>query len=219
VLLGEVTIKEMKDVYTNFFVPKASLGRFLYDKILALPHNSKCPYCFHRQVSTIDHYLPKAYYPLLSIVPYNLVPSCKDCNTGMLSQHATQASEEMLHPYYDNIESELWLKAEVIQTSPVSVSYYVDCPGSWNDLLKKRVKFHFNTLELNLLYSLEAANELNNIRYLLQNEYDIGGQMGVRQHISEQANSRRRNHINSWQTAFYTALENDGWFCDGGFKV
>lgn len=219
VLMGEVTINEMKKVYTTCFVPVNSPGRFLYDRILALPINSRCPYCFHRQVSTVDHYLPKAYYPLLSVVPINLVPSCKDCNMGKSGDHATQASEELLHPYYDNVEGDLWLKAEVKQTLPVSLRFFVDCPTNWNLLLKSRVEHHFDSLKLNLLYSAEAANELININYQLKQELEIGGSVGVQYHLVEAANTRKKGYINSWQSAMYTALSKDLWFCAGGFDI
>lgn len=218
VLEGQVTINEMKDVYIKSFVPKDSPGRELYDRILSLPVDSKCPYCSHRNVSTIDHYLPKAYYPLFSVVPVNLVPSCKDCNLGLSGKHATKATEEIFHPYYDNVEKELWLKAVVQRTSPVTLNFYVDCPMSWDDTLKSRAIHHFNTLELKVLYSIEASNELGNIKYQLQDQLKIGGEVGVRNHLLSEATSRRKNHINSWQTAMYTAVAADSWFCNGGFN-
>lgn len=218
VLAEQVTITEMKDVYTKYLVPHDSPGRGLYDRLLAIPQNSKCPYCFHRQVSTIDHYLPKAYYPLLSVVPINLVPSCKDCNLGLLGIHASQASEEILHPYYDNVEDQLWLKAEVRPTSPASLNFFVDCPSNWDEILKKRVMHHFDTLKLNLLYGAEAANELSNIKFQLQDQFRIGGEEGVRKHLTQAAASRQKNYTNSWQTAMYSALSTDNWFCNRGYE-
>ena len=55
VINGIVTVNEMKNVYTKQFVPISSIGRKFYDKILFQPLNSKCPFCFHRGVSTVDH--------------------------------------------------------------------------------------------------------------------------------------------------------------------
>src|SRR5690606_27844428 len=143
VLNGLVTINEMKNVYTSYFVPKNSPGRAIYDRIMGQPKNSKCPFCFHRQVSTLDHYLPKGYFPLLSVVPINLVASCKDCNFVKLGELPNKGSQEILHPYYDNIENECWLKAEVVKTSPVSLRFFVECPVGWDKILKERVEYHF----------------------------------------------------------------------------
>ncbi|HEX8607369.1 MAG TPA: hypothetical protein VF679_01870 [Pedobacter sp.] len=217
-ILGKITINEMKDVYTSYFARRGSRGRDLYDKILAMPKHSKCPYCSHRQVSTVDHYLSKAYFPLLSVVPANLVPCCKDCNFSIGSSYPKKAEDELLHPYFDNVESELWLKARVERTSPVSLNFYVYRPEGWDELLKDRVQNHFNSLSLNLLYSAEAANELANLNYQLIKLLAAGGHKAVTEMLIETSQSRRKASINSWQTAMYTALAEDVWFCSGGFN-
>jgi hypothetical protein len=217
-VLGQVTIDEMKDVYTSWFAKKDTCGRKLYDKILALPKHSKCPYCFHRQVSTVDHYLSKAYFPLLSVVPVNLLPCCKDCNFNMGSAYPKKPEDELLHPYFDNVEDELWLKAKVERTSPASVSFYVSCPKHWDKLLKARVENHFDSLSLNLLYSAEAGTELTNIHFWLLNLFDAGGMAEVKGWLKEAAESRSRAYKNSWQSAMYSALSEDTWFCNGGFN-
>ncbi len=219
-LQGQVTINEMQDVYDLCFVPKDSPGRSVYDSIMSLPQNKKCPYCFHRLVTTLDHYLAKAYYPYLSVTPANLIPSCKDCNMGKKkTSFPTSPAEELLHPYFDNIENELWLKAKVIKTSPAILDFYVDCPTQWNALLKDRVENHFNSFELNDLYGAEAAEELSNISYHLEYQFSEGGAAMVRKHLTEQALSRSNAFVNSWRTAFYNALAYDDWFCKGGFRI
>lgn len=218
VLDGNVTINEMKNVYTSYFVPKDMPGRELYDKVLSQPMNNKCPYCFHRQVSTVDHYLPKAYYPFLSVVPLNLVASCKDCNTGKSGAFPQKASDEILHPYFDNVEDDLWLKAEVNRSSPASLTFFVDPPSTWDKLLQDRVIYHFDSLQLNTLYGSEAATELNNIRFQLHEQFSIGGESAVRLHLEGAARSRQNAYTNSWQTAMYIAISNCDWFCNGGFR-
>lgn len=215
---GSVTINEMKDVYSDQFVPAGSPGRDIYDKILFNVPNQKCPYCFHRNVTTVDHYLPKAYYPLLAVAPFNLVPSCKDCNMGKQGDTPGSEVEEVLHPYYDDVEDQLWLKAQLIRTSPVTVNFFVEAPHSWNEILKERVKHHFSAFELNSLYGIEAASELIQIKHQLQDQFDQGGAAYVKDHLQRQARSRQSAFVNSWQTALYTAISNDDWFCNGGFR-
>jgi len=218
VIGGWVTVTEMKDIYTDYFVPVDSPGRKLYDKILFQPLNGKCPFCFHRQVTTVDHYLPKAYYPLLAVAPLNLVASCKDCNTGKLAGRPTSSGTEILHPYYDNVEDDVWLKARVIQTAPARIEFFVYPPATWAPTLKARVLYHFEALELNTLYSAESANELINIKHQLQEQYDSGGPNAVKVHLQDAARSRRKAYVNSWHTALYTAISNDTWFYSGGYK-
>src|SRR5438128_1338097 len=59
---GSVTGKEMKAVYELRMAKKEQPGRQIYDKIQLLPKNDRCPYCDQRNVSILDHVLPKAHY-------------------------------------------------------------------------------------------------------------------------------------------------------------
>lgn len=215
---GQVTINEMKAVYTDNFVPKTSPGRPLYDKLMMAPPLGICPYCLQRIVTTLDHFLPKAYYPLLSVAPVNLVPSCTDCNKDKLSAYPRTSGEECIHPYYDDIENEQWLKAEVIQSKPATISFFVDPPKSWPPLLIDRVRFHFKTYQLGKLYATQAAVLLINLQALLVSIHKKRGAIGVKSHLKREAKSRKAANKNSWQTATYTAMALDDWFCNGGFK-
>jgi hypothetical protein len=42
----------------------------------------RSPFCGVGHGSALDHNLPKTKFPQLLVVPLNLVPSCKNCNTG-----------------------------------------------------------------------------------------------------------------------------------------
>lgn len=213
-----VTVNELKKVYTNQFAHINSPGRSIYDKLLLKAKYGKCPLCGHRNVSSLDHHLPKAYYPLLSVVPINLIPCCSDCNYGKLGSFPKTADEETLHPYYDNVENDLWLKATVQHTAPPSLYFFVDAPDSWDTLLIQRTKHHFRAFSLNKLYSIEAANELGNIKDQIEDYYKRDGSFGVKRFLQECQSSRSKLYLNSWQSAMYSALANDEWFCNGGFQ-
>ncbi len=107
---GHVSGEEMEKVYTDRMVKKNSPGRMYYDKLISSTANGRCPLCGQRVVSTLDHYLPKAHFPSLAIAPLNLVPSCKDCNKVKMDKIPQNSEEETLHPYFDDIEGEFWLK-------------------------------------------------------------------------------------------------------------
>ena len=178
-----------------------------------------CPLCGHRTVSTIDHYLPKAAFPSLVVVPYNLVPACGVCNKVKLVDAPESAEDQTLHPYYDDVTDDQWLFAKVIETSPSSIVFFVRAPADWDEVLKARVDHHFDVLELGQLYSCQAATELANIRFQLENILRSAGAEAVQGHLNEGAISRRANHINSWQTAMYQAMAESIRFCNGGFLV
>lgn len=215
---GNVTSKELKDVYDRM-VRKGTLGRKIYDKLIIASPLGICPLCSHREVTQIDHYLPKAEYPRLSIVPINLVPSCSDCNKSKLTKFPQAPEQETLHPYFDNIENDVWLTATIIQSNPASFQFQITPPGNWEQLLSDRVRFHFESLSLNKLYSTQAAVELVQINFRLINLYAVSAEAGVKQYLLEGAESRSHANSNSWQAAMYKAMAADNWFCDGGFRI
>lgn len=218
VVNGNVTKDELKKVYSDQMI-KSSAGRVHYDKLLKAAKHDLCPLCAHRDVTTLDHYLPKAKYPRLSVVPINLIPACKDCNTGKLSSYPQTAEEETLHPYYDDIESDQWLIATISQSRPLTINFHVIHAIGWSDLLFERVKNHFLFFNLKRLYSTQAARELTSRKFQLMNTYDSGaGQAGLQKLLEDEAISRARSNLNSWQSAMYRCLANDDWFCKGGFR-
>ncbi len=217
VSVGVVTGAELHAVYRDRFAKLRSPGRLYYDQIITSAPSGKCPLCAHRDVATLDHFLPQTFHPALVVTPLNLVPACSDCNKTKLN--ATPASEETvtLHPYFDNVEADEWLVAEIRETSPASVHFRVEPPTHWSSVLAARVTNHFDFFGLAELYSAQAAEELLNIRFYLQKLFDMGGVAGVTAHLNEMSASRARAHVNSWQTAAYKAFAASSWFCEGGF--
>lgn len=216
---GTVTKSEMIKVYTGRMVPKKAPGRTFYDKLLTSAPHGRCPLCGHRIVTTLDHILPKSHYPVYSVAPINLVPACKDCNISKEDVIPSSKEDVIIHPYFDDIESDLWLKAKVIESQPVVISFYVEKPTNWDNTKHLRVKNHFSVLGLSILYTSQSAEELINIRYSLETLYAKGGKVAVKNYLIDAANSRTAAYLNSWQSAMYTALCNSEWFCDGGFNL
>ncbi|WP_053161421.1 HNH endonuclease [Streptomyces caatingaensis] len=72
-------------------------------RLVGLFANELCPLCGISKVTTIDHQLLKGRYPLLAVVPVNLVPACRDCNTGKGEEAPATAEDQPLHPYYDDL--------------------------------------------------------------------------------------------------------------------
>jgi len=96
-----VTAKELEKVYTFRMAKKNTPGREIYNKIILSAPEGICPFCSHRVVSTIDHYMPKTLFPRLSITPINLIPSCNDCNKLKSSLYPKDSNEAFIHPYFD----------------------------------------------------------------------------------------------------------------------
>lgn len=212
-----VTTSEMETTYTRRMVPSSSPGRDIYDYLKSLTPDGKCPLCAHRVATTLDHYLPKAQYPILAVTPINLVPACTDCNKKKLAVFPTSASDETLHPYFDIFDDERWLKATVVETVPASLRYFVEPPADWDAVKVARMNFHFNTLQLADLYANQAADELINIRHQLEIIHNAGGAALVSQELLARAASASAARENGWRVSAFEAFANSNWFCSGGF--
>jgi len=161
--------------------------------------------------------MPKMRYPALVVTPANLVPACADCNKAKLEAAPLSSLDATLHPYFDNIEDDLWLEARVLQTYPAALRFGVKSPSHWLVEMTARVEYHFNLLSLSSLYASHAAEELISIRHGLSGLHERAGASAVRQHLADRAASSARGRTNSWQTAAYRAWAGSAWFCDRGF--
>jgi hypothetical protein len=211
---GVVSASEMSRVYKGTFSRKGSIVRSTYYDYLKLqsPHGI-CPSCSQRVVSTLDHYLPKSKHPLYSITPANLVPSCSDCNKTKSSKQAKSADQQTLHPYFDDVEGEIWLKAQVVTGSPPGLIFFADPPASWTSVKAGRVRAHFGELQLAELYVANGGRLISDIGHRLNRLFDEAGGVAVKNHLEEEAISRLKKAKNSWQIASYLALSQSAYFC------
>ncbi|MBB4214620.1 hypothetical protein FHT79_001775 [Rhizobium sp. BK212] len=213
-----MTTADMKRVYAGTFV-KSKVTRGMYDLLKAAPRNDMCPLCSQRTVSTLDHYLAQALHPALTVVPLNLIPACAECNKLKLDYQPSSEAQQSFHPYFDDFDDAQWLVAEVIETSPAAVRFWVASPAGWSATKVSRAVRHFEAFHLGSLYASHAGVEISNIRYSLARIAGTGTPHDVRLDLHERAESARHFQLNSWQTATYQALAASDWFCAGGFRA
>ncbi|MFA6900572.1 MAG: hypothetical protein WC256_10240 [Desulfurivibrionaceae bacterium] len=215
--IGAVPGKEMVKTYDGRMAKKGQPGRPIYDQIKLLPENDQCPFCGHRNISTVDHILPKTHYPIFAVAPVNLVGCCADCNKIKSDVIPTNAFDIVLHPYFDDVTDQQWLVAKVVEGAPAALTFHVIEVAEWDDVLNARISHQFDFLGLAGLYSSQAARETAGIRKNLQRHFDFGGPDAVREELEYQYDSRQANQANSWQTTTYKALAESDWYCEGGF--
>jgi hypothetical protein len=215
---GIVTKEEMEKLYIGTFSRQGSKVRPFYDKIKLSPKHGICPLCGQRIVKQLDHYLPKAHYPVFAVTPLNLVPSCSDCNKDKSALKPNSPSEQTFHPYFDETDDDLWLDASVLEDSPPVIVFTAKPPENWPEIKRNRVCFHFKVLNLGNLYSSHAAAELMNLRYGLTRIAERGGTEGLKNHLAEQAEDRMIVAKNSWQASMYKALSESDWFIEVGYE-
>lgn len=216
---GLVTAQEMEQLYTRHMARSKSRGRMIYDKLMIAAPHDQCPFCGHRNVSTLDHSLPKAQHPALAVTPIGLIPCCKDCNHAKGSLVLGSIEDQLLNAYYDDVSDERWLYAEIVQGSPPGAKFYVETPENMADVIASRIANHFSSLELAKLYASQAGRQLQNMKGALAEIYDASGIAAVRQDLERRAESFAAISLNSWEGALLEAAASSDWYCDGGFRV
>jgi hypothetical protein len=210
-----VSAKEMEKVYTNFLVdiPKSTkIGRIVYDSILENTNFNLCPYCSHREVKTVDHFLPKIKFASFAVTPINLLPCCSDCNKDKLDHYNLKEDKMLIHPYFDDISNHDWLKCNVVDNMwPITFSFYVS-DDITNPVLKSRINYQFKLLSLNKLYADNATREFNKRVKSLVKEYNSNPSNMALDFINDNFESYQSENPNSWQTKMFEALKNSNWF-------
>lgn len=209
---GGANKADMVFVYDNKFSKKGQLARKYYDEIMLLAPYGRCQLCGQRQVKTLDHYLPKSKFPTYSITPYNIIPACSDCNKDKTDNIATWRGDETIHPYYDDFNDELWIKAELVEDNPVSFQFYTQKPERWDETKYFRAKTHFEKFGLNKLYKPYASELFIGAFSRLKRLYDKTDEQETKDEIIECIRDEQKHGLNSWQSVMYSSIYESDWF-------
>lgn len=160
----------------------------------------------------MDHYLPISKFPVFAITPVNLIPACFECNKLKLAKTSDKLDETTLHPYYDNIEDDVWLCASLVEEIPTVIEYKINPSFHWNAQLASRLQYHFDTYQLASLYGSHAAEEILNIKKGFKLVYQSGGPKEVQAELIKAYSTREAVNKNSWQTVLYRTLAASTWY-------
>lgn len=217
IIVGDIKKFEFTNLYTTYMVKNGKPANKHYDKLKNHAPLYKCPYCGIGQVTTLDHFLPKARYPAYSVMVTNLVPSCADCNKGKGSSKV-EIGKQTIHPYFDSsqIEKDEWLFSEIIQDTPAKATYHLMPPDIWTEEMKLRLKNHFDDFELAKRFAIEANSEIISISQLLS---DFEKPEKREEYLLRIAVSERKHRKNTWKAALYDSLSKSDWFIFDGYRV
>jgi hypothetical protein len=107
------------------------------------------------------------------------------------------------------------LFADVIETVPAALQFYVEAPEEFDALLAERLEYHFSAFNLGPLYAAEGAEELLSIRHQLDLILRSASADEVRAYLEDEAASRAAARLNGWRAAAYEAWAESDWFCEG----
>lgn len=162
-IANELSRADFSKLYEYYFRDKRKPARQVYEKIMSAALE-KCPYC--GDIGTpknLDHYLPRTSFPQFSILPINLIPSCRDCNMDEKgAEYSQSANEQIIHPYMDkdHFFSDQWISAR-FNDSPDGITefeFFVDAPLGWCDTDKEIVASHFKKFNIAERYSLISGS-------------------------------------------------------------
>jgi hypothetical protein len=209
--LGTLSEGDLRHHYDRRFARRGSPGRDYYDELLLSPTFGRCPYCGVGVVATLDHYLPKDDFPAISVLPANLVPSCRDCNHEKLRYKPSPTSAALLHPYFDDVDSAVWLVAQVIEGEPPGVIF--DVEREIAAPLRARLIKHLEQFGLHSRYASYAGELIAQLELDLSQLFRAAGAEAVASHLMDLATVRSTYTNNGWDLAVIRALAANDWYC------
>ena len=118
------------------------------------------------------------------------------------------SEEEPLHPYFDDVEQDIWLSVRFeVAGKELVPTYFVRKPVAWNDLLFRRVENHMVLYNLYTSYAVHAAEEITGRSGIWHVFLDRCGEDFLAASFHDEAVSREQLFLNSWQSALYRGLE------------
>ncbi|WP_449507367.1 HNH endonuclease [Enterobacter ludwigii] len=217
----DVTKEEMEDLYESSFSQSKVVRKKYYDKIKLNAKDDICPYCAQRNVSTLDHYLPKSLYPKLVVNPLNLIPCCMECNHIKREHYPKNNEEQVLNPYFDGLAEDVWLIATIKKQGrkPPVLLFKAEPGNRIFAPFAERIIWHFNKFKLAELYTSQSGRQLTGIAESLKREWEQGGENNLRIALEEHYITWSTINVNSWQSAMFAALIESQWFISSGFKL
>lgn len=198
---------DVSKVYSNKFSHEDGPGRRYYNAIKEQAERNICPICGIRIVRTLDHYLPKSKFPTLSVTPSNLIPSCRDCNMDKRDDSSCDPENTPVHLYFDDIPNEPWLHVTVGDN--LEIIYYISCPDTWDQGIRKRLEKHLDFYDLHELYSSHANGEIANSVHMWKKTVIQSDPETLKLALMDECKSAELNDLNSWKSALYRGLVSD----------
>lgn len=212
VVAESITKKEFVKAYDQYFVPEEKPARSVYDSILNAAQEM-CPFCGGIGMPrNLDHFLPKAFFPLFSVLPLNLVPACRDCNMdGKAESYASVADDQPIQPYLDRAHffDEQWVFAAYHPYPDGlsgSFSYFVAPPSHWSEVDKNRASNHFESFGLAKRYAVKAAEHAGVVLLQMRRMEAAGVGRAEIEHILLQPGIAAAPFANHWLRGMHQAL-------------
>lgn len=162
-MISESFSDSEKETLIDLYQYKSSIVKKIKNKILDAQIrtiNATCQYCTLNSINSLDHFIPKSYFPEFSVNPLNLFPCCQQCNTKKSNLSFNRGESLFLNLYLDELPEKEYLKAEFDFRDEIPlVTFFLHNPNNIEANLYKTICNHYE--KLNLLERMrEKSNEI-----------------------------------------------------------
>ena len=165
-----------------------------------------CPGCGEEGTpNTLDHYLPKADYPHLAILPTNLSPLCDICQSAKGTDTLDPAGQKIfLHPYFDDHGKNQVLKLTINLPFDKPHGFQLDPHPNLNVPDRAQVERHMIGLKLRKRYG--GFFRAEHVRLLRLASKARGGPRDFAIHLELFRDFHADRGLNCWPHIFYDAI-------------
>jgi hypothetical protein len=202
----------MEHCYTGKTKARTAMLEGLMAQIKQEPN--LCPYCLLRQPKSLDHFLPKDFYPEFSVLGWNLVWVCDPCNRKK-GNRFVGTPREVINPYFDVMPDTALLQADVALTAGgVAVRYWIQAldpavPADVVNLMRR----HYAALALENDYIGEGATVVSDLVNSITAQYRVAiNQDQLDAAIDNRMREWGHYPVNCFRVAVIEALEACGGF-------
>ncbi|PGL47818.1 hypothetical protein CN922_21900 [Bacillus cereus] len=150
---------DYKTFNREFFQTSSSLADFRTSMSLY----KVCPYCdmnkINRDLVSVDHFLPKSKFPILSIFPDNLIVSCKGCNENIKGENI---KTPIAHPYYEEVANHFTFQVDDSNLDQFKIEVKMNEDNS--SLMNKKIENFLSLFEIKERYDMNMTAELKDFR-------------------------------------------------------
>jgi len=213
--------KKSLELLYNTYVKKSGVRKFLFDQTLLC---AGCQKNYATDRSTLDHFLPSSNYPNFYVLPWNLVPTCGDCNRIKNDVIPQTKSDNLPHPYFNPlIFKKNWLKIVINQMNPLTYELAFDDQLRASE--KQMVLNHLTSYKLENAFVSHISTLFDEHDDDLQDIFTCNGAQGVKEYLETLKNEvyiSKTRVKKYWpiniEHCFLSALYESDWFCNHYYR-
>lgn len=155
-----------KSDYQALYKYDRAIIKTLRDEVLASDgyYNMTCPLCEVNTVQTMDHFIPQKKYPLYSISPKNLIPSCQSCN-GHKSEVVLDGNKRKYwNVYLDKMPTEKFLYCKLQEENGLLKAVFYIRQNDIDDETFRKLKNTMEGQHILQTYSDGTGSVINKLR-------------------------------------------------------